>query len=129
MKLEELIRRCNEYDGKILFKTGDVLVVDADEGTYADLRNHFDISRNMFVIHPVALEGNYVYYICGDCGMLHSIYKSNAIPGKSLNVGCAFNPKRTDKRYYISDTGQLVKVKRPKMTFAKGERNGTDTNY
>ena len=115
-KLTELVRRCKEYDGEILFKDGDIFVL--SDKQYIDVRNHYNKEIDVNMVHPVLREGKYIYYVCPECSELHSIYKGSIKKGTKHNPGCCINSKKGSKFGVIFPDGKMKKYKARKIMIA-----------
>lgn len=115
-KLTELVRRCKEYDGEVLFEDGDIFVL--SEKQYIDVRNYYNKEIDAYMTHPVLRDGKYIYYVCPECSELHSMYKGSFRTGTKHNPGCCFNSKRNGKFGVIFPDGKMKKFKARKIVIA-----------
>ena len=115
-KLTELVRRCKEYYGEVLFKDGDIFGL--TDKQFIDVRNYYNRELDVYITHPVLREGKYIYYVCGNCSELHGIYKGSFRTGSKHNPGCCINSKRNGKFGVIFDDGKMKKFKARKIMIA-----------
>jgi len=100
IKLEKLILRAKEDKGKVYFKDGEILVIEAG---YIDTRTRFDLEQNSHIVKPVTFHKGHFWYICPDCSKLHV----TSILGK-IETGCCLNVD-CKRHQYINGKHHLIK--------------------
>ena len=110
-KVMELLK-----DGQVLAKVGDLTtyIEDAGENRANDARS--DVREDgLHIVKPIGIDVmGYVYYVCYDCGEVHSIHKSKVGKGKLISSECCVY-RTHSKRFYLDHERQLKKVKRDKF--------------
>ena len=110
-KVMELLK-----DGQVLAKVGDLTtyIDEAGENRANDARSYVK-EDGLHIVKPVGIDVmGYVYYVCYDCGRVHSVHKSSIGKGKLIVPGCCETNSHSH-RILIDEDRQLKKVKRDKF--------------
>lgn len=125
MQLDNILKRINEYGGKVYCRfgvDGDIEVLNTEHDLYFDRRNVLlDADKDLWAVFPVCLDGRSIWYICPSCGKLHLIDKDSFIHGSLHNSTCAgvkkHSKKRTvlilEKQYKIPVTKYVANMVKP----------------
>lgn len=112
MTFEKLIKDIKEFGGEMYVKSGDIQEIHDD--VYVDNRIIHEPGEGIdkpWNVKPLALHCNYLYYVCPDCGKLHSVHKSKV--GMKTRLDCSAKGKRKSERHMLGNDGSLIKIKRP----------------
>jgi hypothetical protein len=104
-------------DGQMLCTAGDLGRYTGSDGNEYATDNRSAIKDGLHVVKPIGIDClGYVYYVCYDCGEVHSIHKSKVGEGKLIMPGCCACRSHTH-RLHINYAGKIAKVKRDKFYF------------
>lgn len=114
MQLVEVVELLK--DGQVVFKEGDLktYIDKAGKKLAHDTRSRIR-EDGLHIVKPIGIDVmGYVYYVCYDCGLVHSVHKSSVGKGKLIMPGCC-QANSNSHRILIDDNRQLKKVKRDKF--------------
>lgn len=113
MNLNKMMDLLN--DGQLFIKSDDLASYSDKNGNEIVIDNRMIIKNGLHVVKPIGVDiQGYVYYVCYDCGQVHSIHKSSVGTGKLIMAGCC-KARSHAFRVHINQEGKLIKVKRDKF--------------